>query len=207
MSLGGPGGPDSAISRAVDAAFAKGVVVPCAAGNDQRNSTRNEANEHAPGNGADATCVGATDVDGNIADFSNKGSVLDIAAVGVRVSGLGLAGRTDATMSGTSMATPHVAGVATLLAGLDKPAGTIRAALYSGARDTGLPFEREGNGILDAAASRAKLVGAGPAPEPEPSPERLPRVTHRSLRTSAPKTKSVYTVGGRDVGTAGPLEG
>lgn len=171
LSLGGPGGPDSAISRAVDAAYAKGVVVCCAAGNDQRGSNELESDKHAPGSARDAVCVGATDVEGNIADFSNAGKSLDIAAVGVRVSGLGLSGRTDATMSGTSMATPHVAGVATLLCGLEKPGSTVRAGLYGGAKDTGLPFEREGNGILDALAGHTKLVGA-PKP-PEPKPERL----------------------------------
>lgn len=181
LSLGGPGGPDSAVSRAVDAAYAKGVVVCCAAGNDQRGSTEYESDRHAPGSARDATCVGATDVDGNIADFSNAGRSLDIAAVGVRVTGLGLSGRTDATMSGTSMATPHVAGVATLLSGLDKPGSVVRAGLYSGARDTGLPFEREGHGILDALKGLEKLVGAPAKPGYFPN---LPRMTRTQVRST-----------------------
>lgn len=161
MSLGGPGGPDSPVSRAVDAAFRKGVVVVCAAGNEQRGSDRYEADFSSPGSAKDGVCVGAVDMADNIADFSNAGRTVDIAAIGVNVRSLGLGGTFDRYMSGTSMACPHVAGVAALLVGAfpNKSADEIRKALCAGARDTGLPPHREGYGILDALAAYRKLGG------------------------------------------------
>ncbi|MGH3147660.1 MAG: S8 family peptidase [Rubrobacter sp.] len=161
MSLGGPGGPDSAVSRAVDAAFRRGVLVACAAGNEQRGSDRHEADFSSPGSAKDGVCVGAVDTTDSIADFSNAGRTVDIAAIGVNVRSLGLGGSFDRFMSGTSMACPHVAGVAALLVGAfpNKSADEIRKALCAGARDTGLPPHREGYGILDALAAYRKLEG------------------------------------------------
>jgi subtilisin family serine protease len=110
---------------------------------------------------------GPWDLADNIADFSNAGHTVDIAAIGVNVRSLGLGGNFDRYMSGTSMACPHVAGVATLLFGAfpDKSADEIRKALCAGARDTGLPPHREGYGILDALAAYRKLGGRAGAGE------------------------------------------
>ncbi len=165
MSISGPGGPDSPVARAVDAAFRKGVVVVCAAGNEQRGSSRYEADFSSPGSARNGVCVGAVDTGGNIADFSNAGRTVDMAAIGVNVRSLGLNGAFDRYMSGTSMACPHVAGAAALLVGAfpKKGAEEIRKALCAGARDTGLPPHREGYGVLDAPAAYRKLAGAARA--------------------------------------------
>ena len=113
--------------------------------------------------------------------------------------------------NGTSSSSPKKARLIAMGAtkGNGKPGHAplkVAAALRNTARNTPEPTQEEGAGAWRLRTALTKL-GAAPVPEPKPTPERLPRVTHRSLRASAPKTKSVYTVDGRDVGVAGPLEG
>lgn len=114
MSLGGNGNPDDPMSRATDAADQKGVLCPCAAGNEQRGRSDYTADKHHPGNARRAICVAAVDSDSRIADFSSWGVCVDIAAVGVLTEGWGLNGSFGRAMSGSSMATPAVSGVLAL---------------------------------------------------------------------------------------------
>ncbi len=158
MSLGGPGSPDDPMSLAVDAAWAKGVMVVAAAGNDGCN-IGNEADTHHPGCARQAVAVGAVALDGTIANFSSCGVSLDIAAAGVGIINLGLNGSTNASLSGTSMATPHVAGAAALLIGAGYSVPLARKALYAGSRNTALAPTREGFGIMDALGSYNYLKG------------------------------------------------
>ncbi len=158
MSLGGPGHPDDPMSLAVDAAWAKGVMVVAAAGNDGC-TIGNEADTHHPGCARQAVAVGAVKLDGSIASFSSCGVSLDIAAAGVGIINLGLNGSTNKSMSGTSMATPHVAGAAALLIGAGYSVPLARKALYAGARNTALEVTREGFGIMDALGSYNYLSG------------------------------------------------
>lgn len=147
LSLSGPGGPEDPLSLAADAAAARGVVVCCAAGNS--GCSGYTADGQTPASAKGVVCVGAVDAYGRIADFSSCGRSLDIAAVGVGVRSLGLDGRFDVYMSGTSMATPHVAGIAALF--VRRYGGNrTRRALLGAARDTSLPAIREGHGIADA---------------------------------------------------------
>jgi subtilisin family serine protease len=103
MSLGG--GYSSEIEAAVNFALAYDVVVVAATGNDGAVTPSYPA--ALPG----VIKVGATDIDDNIASFSNRGET--ILAPGVSVFST-YKGASYATMSGTSMATPHVAGVCAL---------------------------------------------------------------------------------------------
>ncbi len=159
MSLGGPGNPDDPMSLAVDAAWAKGVMVVAAAGNDGC-TIGNEADTHHPGCARQAVAVGAVKLDGSIASFSSCGVSLDIAAAGVGIVNLGLNGGINAVSSGTSMATPHVAGAAALLVGAGYSVPLARKALYAGARNTSLEATREGYGIMDALSSYSYLQKA-----------------------------------------------
>jgi subtilisin family serine protease len=104
MSLGGAA--DQALDAAVKASVASGVSYAVAAGNDS-----SDACGSSPAREPSAITVGATDPQDARASFSNFGKCVDVFAPGVGVESVGITGP-DATakMSGTSMATPHVAG-------------------------------------------------------------------------------------------------
>ncbi|XP_072030264.1 aqualysin-1-like [Amphiura filiformis] len=109
MSLGG--GSSSAIDRAVDTMHNAGVVVSVAAGNSNANACN-----YSPAGAANAITVGATDSSDARASFSNYGECVDIFAPGVDITSAWI-GEPDATntISGTSMACPHVSGAAALI--------------------------------------------------------------------------------------------
>jgi subtilisin family serine protease len=177
------------LNAALDYADAQGVTVIAASGNDGGNTVL------CPAAHPSVIAVGATRFDAQVTSYSNKGSALDITAPGgdmfVDQSGdgygdgvlqesfcydstvmllLNLYGSfCDVFNMGTSMATPHVAGVAALLLGED-PTLTpdeVRSLLQATSRDRG-PAGRDdsyGWGIVDAAGAVASLLGV-PVPPP-----------------------------------------
>ncbi len=107
MSLGG-GAPSSAEQAAFDNAYANGVLSIAAAGNDGNSSLSYPASYDS------VMSVAAVDSNGNKASFSQFNSQVEIAAPGVSVLST-LPNNSYAAWSGTSMATPHVSGVAALV--------------------------------------------------------------------------------------------
>ena len=106
MSLGGP--PSDALDSAVQNAASKGIKFSIAAGNDS-----DDANNYSPArvNGTDIVTISAIDDQDVFASFSNYGNPpIDWAAPGVSILSLKKGGGVT-TMSGTSMAAPHVAGL------------------------------------------------------------------------------------------------
>lgn len=106
MSLGGS--KSTAVNSAVASAVGTGMTFVVAAGNDNANAAN-----YSPASEASAITVGATTSANARASYSNYGSVLDIFAPGSSIlsSWIGSTTATN-TISGTSMATPHVAGAA-----------------------------------------------------------------------------------------------
>ena len=143
MSLGGGSSCWSTLQDAISQAHAAGTVVVTAAGNNFR-----DAANFTPANCNDTVTVAATGRVGGLANYSNFGSSIDIAAPGGDMSrdsgilstiGTGantLTGYSYTNYQGTSMAAPHVAGVAALVASLHPTWGPaeIEAAIYTGVR-------------------------------------------------------------------------
>lgn len=127
MSLGGSSGSQT-ILDAVNYAWGKGVVIVAAAGNDGTDAPS------YPGFYDNVIAVAATDKNDNLASFSNFGTWVDVAAPGVDILSSYIRYKPPYVfMSGTSMASPHVAGLAGLLAA-NNPTWTnanIRAAIES----------------------------------------------------------------------------
>ncbi len=115
MSLGTPPGSGTcsqypSLQNAITNAYNHGVLVVVAAGNDYGD----DAATVVPANCPHVLTVSATDSNDALADYSNVGSVIDISAPGSLIYSTKL-NDTYGYMSGTSMATPYVAGLAALI--------------------------------------------------------------------------------------------
>lgn len=145
MSLGA--GYSSSVNSAVAAAVNSGITSVVAAGNDGANACN-----YSPASTASAITVGATESTDAQAYYSNYGTCLDIYAPGSAIkSAWGTGDSVYNTISGTSMATPHVSGV---------------AAVYLSANRTATPSQVTSALTTNATADKVTSIGTG-------SPNRL----------------------------------
>jgi subtilisin family serine protease len=177
MSLGAPvdQGEDVQAEAVHDLTASTGALFVVAAG----NSGPNRATLMSPGIAPDALTVGAVDNADQTADFSSHGPGPDggvkpeITAPGVQILAARAAGTNPSfpadqryiAMSGTSMATPHVAGAAAVLAQRhpDWTANTLKSALVSSSKDLGRPPVEQGAGRADVFAALSQTTTARPA--------------------------------------------
>ncbi|WP_379743721.1 S8 family serine peptidase [Massilia sp. GCM10023247] len=171
MSLGGGGACGTTTQNAINSARSRGTVVIVAAGNENMNASNSN-----PANCAGVVTVAATNRNGARAPYSNYGTVVDVAAPGGDANGYIISTLNAGTSSpgadnyagyqGTSMATPHVAGVAALM--IARNSALTPDEIESKLKSTARPFPGTctscGTGIVDAAAAVASATGTTPPP-------------------------------------------
>ncbi|HAT72602.1 MAG TPA: peptidase S8 [Elusimicrobia bacterium] len=147
MSLGGGSGTE-AMKQIMIKANQAGVTVVCAAGNDS-------GQVNYPARYPQAVAVSASDSSDKLASFSSKGPEIAVIAPGVDIYSTKLGGGYR-LMSGTSMACPHVAGLAALAVGAGaKTPDEVRAMLKAAATPLpGLKPTDQGAGLVDAVKLR-----------------------------------------------------
>ena len=168
MSLGGSGACDTTTQNAINSARSRGTVVVVAAGNESQNASNSN-----PANCAGVIAVAATNRSGGRASYSNYGTIVDVAAPGGD-TGAGIlstlnAGTTSpgadsyASYMGTSMATPHVAGVVALMLAKNPnlTPDDVESRLKSSARPFPASCSGCGAGIVDASAAVDAAAGTG----------------------------------------------
>ncbi|GAA4344644.1 S8 family peptidase [Kangiella taiwanensis] len=161
MSLGG--GSSSSVDNAVQGMTNAGVTVVVAAGNDNSNACN-----YSPARAASAITVGSTTSNDSRSSFSNYGNCLDIYAPGSSITSTSINGGST-SMSGTSMAAPHVAGIAALYLA-NNPNASV-SQVTQAITDAATP-----NKVSDAKSGSPNLLayslfdGSNPDPDPDPDP-------------------------------------
>ena len=166
-----------AIPQAVSDAAARGVVVVFSAGNNSLPVTDSY--------GGDALIVAAIGRSGALASYSQRGQGVDVAAPGGDPETEDVCTQSDcitslypgnryAVAAGTSMAAPHVAGLAALLLGQNPR--RLRSDVFERITSTARPLEGAGNGVIDAAAALG-VKATGTAPRASRAPQPVPVVS------------------------------
>ncbi len=212
MSLGG--GYSPALNSAVAAAVADGIVFAVAAGNETA-----DACGVSPASEPTAITVGSTTSTDARSSFSNYGPCLDIFAPGSSILSAWIGSATEtATISGTSMAAPHVAGAAAVLLSIGYTSANAATALTTlaslnlvsdaGAGSPNRLLSLVGVNAAPSTPTPEPTPAPTPTPTPEPTPEPTPdppaatpatltnlHVTFRPIRARA--ARGTYIVTGR----------
>jgi len=185
MSLGADITCPAALQDAVSYAWSRGAVIVAAAGND------GISRPNTPANCTNAVPVGATDSNDAKPGFSNYGSQVPIAAPGAMILSTGLNGD-YMWMSGTSMATPHAAGVAALIwaSSFGTSNQAVVARLYSTAdrvAGTGSQWVYGRINATAAVSGSAAPTTPTPSPTPLPTPSPTPSPTQPAPPPCTPR--------------------
>lgn len=181
MSLGGPA--SSSVDIAVNNLVNKKITVVIAAGNSNQ-----DACNFSPARVASAITVGATEPNDSRASYSNFGTCLDLFAPGSAISSAWIGSNNSVnTISGTSMASPHVAGISAKVLALN-PSLTpnqVETIIKSGASSS--VVLNPGPGSLNLLAY-SSVTSDGSVSNPETSPTPQPSPTRKSNKGKGKKT-------------------
>lgn len=195
MSLGG--GASSTIDTAVQNAVNAGVTVVVAAGNDNANACN-----YSPARAVNAITVGSTTNSDARSSFSNFGTCVDLFAPGSSITSAWHTGTTVInTISGTSMAAPHVAGVAALYLGAN-PTMTPAQVDYAIKTDaTPNVVTDPGTGSPNRLLYSMNANNGGGGTEPTPTPTLTTNTSSLSFGSVTTSSTSVqsYTLTGTDL--------
>jgi serine protease len=212
LSLGGAGSCSSAMQSAINKIVAKGTIIVVAAGNNNSNVTTNN-----PANCSSVIRVGAVNKSTAVdkSSYSNYGTLVTVSAPGDNILSTTYSGSTSlgspnyTYMSGTSMATPHVTGVVSLMLSVDP--NLNYSSVVNLLKKTAKPFPtsswctKQGNlcgaGIVDAYAAvlAAKnlvspaVATATATKKPTATPTKKPTATATKKPTATPTKKPAVT--------------
>ena len=217
MSLGGETGPSQAMQEVIDDAVKSGVILVVAAGNSNVN-----ASTFTPCNQNNVICVGATRFNGKRSSYSNFGANVDVMATGGEMAEDSDGdGRPDGVLStildddgsavwayyqGTSMASPHVAGIVALMKAV-KPSLTAAQAeqiLIATADPASQCAEGCGAGLVNA---QAAVLAAKDGLNPNAPAKLGVGASQISFSSSATQSLSVRNLGGGSPKVSARLSG
>lgn len=197
LSLGGTGGA-SALQSAINYAWNKGVFVACAAGNS------NTSQASYPAYYSNCFAVASTMSNDARSSFSNYGTWVEVAAPGSSIYST-YPTSTYGNLNGTSMATPHVAGLAGLLASQGLTNVQIRNRICSTSDRISGTGSYWTCGRINAyrAVTASTAEESDEAPAPEATPEPTPAPTTPADPTPSPDATETMINGGFEAGDAG----
>lgn len=191
------GDATSAVDAAVAGAVAKGVTVVVAGGNDNAIACN-----YSPARAPEAITVGATGSDDARASYSNFGRCLDLFAPGTAVQSAWYTGATaSATLTGTSMATAHVSGVAALVLEAQPAASPAAVDDFIKTSATAGRLTTIGN---ESPNRLLYSLGAGAAPQPAQITTAVRSLTGRTVLVRR-GWQATATISVRDVASGVPV--
>jgi len=193
LSLGGIGSCGTTTQNAINSARSRGASVIVAAGNSNANSSG-----FTPANCTGVVTVAAVGRNGGRASYSNFGATVEVAAPGgsggansvlstLNSGSAGPGADSYAFYNGTSMATPHVAGVVALMLSVNSALtpDQVTQILQSTARAFPATCSQCGSGIVNANAAVDAALGGGPGPGPGPGPGTVNEVEPNNSRAAS----------------------